>query len=130
MGKNLKMNDDVYKLRRRVMAHIYEAKNLLRSKGVDLPRIDVRITDNEAEEGWRGALGVADLGGNIIWVSQRALSKWKANLKEIVFHEIVHAVTGFNHDDDCKLMCPCVAIKSISDGELNKAFLKYFKVKN
>jgi hypothetical protein len=47
MGANLKMSNEVFTLRREVMNHIYEAKNLLRNKGIALPRIEIRITDNK-----------------------------------------------------------------------------------
>ncbi len=44
-------------------------------------------------------------------------------LRNIVFHEIVHAVTGFKHDEKCPLM------KSTMDGYLlNKTeCMKYLK---
>jgi hypothetical protein len=41
------MSNEVFTLRREVMNHIHEAKNLLRNKGIALPRIEIRITDNK-----------------------------------------------------------------------------------
>lgn len=124
MGTNLKMSDDVYALRREVMGYIYDAKNLLRNNGIQLPRVTVRITDNDGDSS--RALGMARLNDNIIWISKNALTKYKANLREIVYHEIVHAVTGFAHDDNCKLMSPCCNIKPLSREVADNLFLKYF----
>lgn len=126
MGKNLRMNDEVYALRREVMGYLYEAKNFLRSKGIEMPRVTVRVTDNDAEQDWENALGVATLGGNVIWISLKALGKWKANLREIVYHEIVHAVTGFGHDPKCPLMSPCVVMKPLTKRKAQSLLLKYF----
>jgi hypothetical protein len=124
-GRNLKMNDDVYALRRQVIDIIYQAKNVLRSNGIDLPRLDVRIIENSADK--PQVLGVARLKGNIIWIATKSLEKYKAHLRDTVYHEIVHAVTGFGHDDNCKLMAPCINLLPLSDDEANGLLVKYFK---
>lgn len=125
MGKNLKMNDDVYALRTEVMGYIYDAKNLLRANGINLPRVTVRITDNDGDT--TRAIGMARLNDDIIWISKDALTKHKSSLREVVYHEIVHAVTGFDHDDKCKLMSPCCNIKPLTKELADELFLKYFK---
>lgn len=122
MGKNLKMSPEVYALRSQVMGHVYEAKNLLRSQGIQMDRVDVRITDDSGN----GALGMARLNDRIIWISLSSLKRWKAHLRVVVFHELVHTLTGFEHDDNCRLMCPCVKIRPLSEQETDKLFLKYF----
>lgn len=122
-GKNLKMNNDTYALRRQVIDIVYQAKNVLRSNGINLPRLDVRIIDTENNN----ALGVARLRGNIIWISTKSLSKFKAHLRDVVYHEIVHAVTGFEHDDSCPLMSPCINLLPLSDTQANELLVKYFK---
>jgi hypothetical protein len=96
-GKNLKMNDDVYKLRRKVMDIIYDAKDLY-----DLPRIDVRITSKMKDN----ALGVATLKDNILWIQEDTihLDKSKYDLRTIVYHEILHAVFGVPHIQGDRLM--------------------------
>lgn len=127
MGKNLKMSDDVYALRRRVIEHVYDAKNLLRKHGVELPRIEVRVTDNTGECG--SALGMGRMGCNIIWISTKCLNIWKLHLKEVVFHEILHAVKAVKHDDSCPLMSPCVGHQPLTDDVLNQNFIKYFDKK-
>jgi hypothetical protein len=123
MGNNLKMSNEVYALRREVMNHLYEAKNTLRANGIQMPRVDVRVTDNKGHD----ALGMGRLNGNIIWISLSSLKTWKAHLRDVVYHELVHAVTGFEHDDNCRLMCPCVNIKPLSKEEADTLLLKYFK---
>jgi len=102
--KNFKMNDAVYKLRRQVIDLIYEVKKEIRN----LPRIEVRI--GEARN--HNVLGVAKLSRNQIWITKRAIDMSPDALRNIVFHEIVHAVTGFGHDEKCPLM------KSSMDGYL------------
>jgi len=122
-GTNLKMNDETYKLRREVIEIIYQAKNLCRSNGIDLPRIDVRIADMSQSR----ALGVGRLRNNIIWISTKALTTYKAHLRDVVYHEIIHAVTGFGHDNKCPLMAPCIEIKPLTDDVANKLFIHYMK---
>ena len=125
MGNNLKMNDEVYALRREVMGYLYEAKNLLRTNGIDMPRVNVRITDNRGESEAIGQARLSDV--KIIWISTAALTTWKPQLREVVYHELVHTLTGYLHDDNCPLMSPCVNLKPLPKKRLEKAFLKYFK---
>jgi len=94
--KNFKMNDAVYKLRRQVINLIYEVKKEIK----DLPRIDVRI--GEARK--KNVLGVAMLKDYKIWITDDAINMGEDVLRNVVFHEIVHAVTGFEHDEKCPLM--------------------------
>ncbi len=94
--KNFKMNDAVYKLRRQVINLIYEAKKEIK----DLPRIEVRI--GEARK--KNVLGVAMLKDCKIWITDDAINMGDDALRNVVFHEIVHAVTGFGHDEKCPLM--------------------------
>jgi len=84
--KNLKMDDDVYKLRRKVMDLIYEARTL----APDIPRITVRITEDAGK-----TLGVARMKGNIIWITKSAIRH--PNLRTVVFHEICHGIGGIKH---------------------------------
>jgi hypothetical protein len=123
MGKNLKMSNEVYALRREVMNYLYEAKNVLRSIGIEIPRVDVRITDNSGHD----ALGMGRLRGNIIWISTSSLKKWNTHLRDVVYHELVHAITGFEHDDNCRLMCPCVNLVPLDKDEADILLIKYFK---
>lgn len=123
-GKNLKMNNDVYALRRQVIDIIYQAKNVLRSNGIELPRLDVRIMEAYPD---KKALGAARLRGNIIWICTKSLSTYKAHLRDTVYHEIVHAATGFGHDDNCPLMAPCINMIPLSDTQANELLVKYFK---
>lgn len=95
MNDNLEMNDDTYELRSRVMSFIYEAKEV-----VDLPRIDVRIT--EPTEDVRGA---GRMGENIIWVgADVARNMSDKNLRTTVYHELCHAVGAVGHQKGCPLM--------------------------
>jgi hypothetical protein len=121
-GTIKKMDDNTYSQRRKVMDYVYEAKNLLRSNGVALPRITVRITDAGCCQS--NYAGVAGLNTKEIYIPTRTLNKWY--LRQVVFHEIVHAVTGFMHDDKCPLMHPIVQ-ENISKEEIDKTFISYFK---
>lgn len=124
MGNNLKMNDEVYALRREVMGYLYEAKNLLRSKGIQMPRVEVRITDNRGEHGH--AAGMGRMGGNVIWISTMCLTKWKNHVRLVVFHELLHAVLGVHHDEKCPLMKSCFALEPLSNEVIDENFVKYF----
>ena len=90
------MNDITYKKRRKVIDLIYEAKKEIK----DLPRIEVRI--GEARK--KNVLGVAMLKDCKIWITDDAINMGDDALRNVVFHEIVHAVTGFGHDEKCPLM--------------------------
>ena len=107
---NKRMNNEVYLLRRKVIALIYEAKKL-----VDLPRIDVRITDNHSLIA--GAGRVLD---NKIWITENFVAS-----RAVVFHEILHAVFGVPHVDGCPLMAPICS--NPSDAVCNQLFVKYAK---
>jgi hypothetical protein len=120
MGSNLEMNDDTYKLRRQVIDIIYEAKRNLRTIGADLPRINVRITDNKACE---HTLGMG--GGQCIWISTKAIKMSQGHLYQVTLHEILHAV-GFPHDEKCPLMRPYVKPRAITKATADKHFMKYF----
>jgi hypothetical protein len=94
MPKNKDMNSSVYELRKKVMGYVYEAKEL-----AELPRITIRVTENH-----QTALALAEMKGNIIWVTEQAVSSSEFDLRTIVFHEILHAVFGVDHDESCNLM--------------------------
>jgi len=102
-----------------VIGIIYEAKAKLSNLGVDLPRIEVRITEVDHK-----AAGWAYIGANVVYIPEQTLNK--KYLKQVVLHEVVHAVTGFEHDEDCPLMCAKVRVFEFED-DMWKHFLKYFQ---
>ena len=108
---NKQMNSDVYKIRRKVIDLIYEAKKL-----VDFPRIDVRITDNH-----KFIAGVGRVKDNKIWITEN----FAAN-KAVVFHEILHAVFGVPHVANCPLMAPVYS--NPSESVCDKLFVQYAKM--
>ena len=109
------MNNEVYKLRHKVVSMLYEIKREVK----DFPRIEVRI--GEARN--HNVLGVAKLKDKKIWITKRAVDMSEDALRNVVYHEVVHAVTGFEHDDKCPLMKPCM------DGHLlnKKQCMEYLK---
>ncbi len=117
--KNFKMNDAVYKLRRQVINLIYEVKK----EFLSFPRIEVRI--GEARN--HNVLGVAKLSKKQIWITKRAVDMSQDALRNIVYHEIVHAVTGFGHDDKCPLMKPTLDGYLLNKNECMKYLKKYIK---
>ena len=117
--KNFEMNKETYSLRRKVINLIYEVKN----SGVNLPRIEVRI--GEARN--HNVLGVAKLSKKQIWITKRAVDMSQDALRNIVFHEIVHAVTGFGHDDKCPLMKPTLDGYLLNKTECMKYLKGYIK---
>ncbi len=117
--KNHKMNDITYKKRRRVIDLIYEAKKEIK----DLPRIEVRI--GEARK--KNVLGVAMLKDCKIWITDDAINMGDDALRNVVFHEIVHAVTGFGHDDKCPLMKPNLDGYLLNKNQCMKYLKSYIK---
>lgn len=115
--KNKDMNKETYSLRREVIGIIYELKKL-----VDIPRIDVRITDDHEQ-----TLAMGLLGQNVVWISERAIKQENFDLFTIVCHELVHAITGFRHDEKCPLMCS--VHKPLKKEQATKLFLKYVLTK-
>ena len=125
LANNLKMDNKTYILRSKVMQYVYEAKDTLRSKGIRMPRVDIRITEVTRE-----FLGLARLNDHIIWIPKNVLedSKWDGHLREIVFHELVHALTGFRHDENCPLMKSGISsyFPAMKADKAKTWFLKYF----
>jgi hypothetical protein len=110
---NLKMNDRVYALRRKVLAFVYEAKALFPG----LPRIEIRVTENDPR-----ILGMATVGECVIWITERMVAN-----RETVYHEIIHAVFGVGHDPRCSIMKATYNVDGpeMPKAEADKIFLKY-----
>ena len=92
--KNKKMSPEVYKLRRVIIDMIYEFKKI-----IDLPRITVRVTeDGEAEE--KNTMGVGTMDNRVvIWIPEKTLKRSEDTLREVIAHEIGHAVFKLRHDN-------------------------------
>jgi len=108
------MSPEVYQLRRRVIALIYEAQKLIPS----LPRIMVRITENDPK-----ILALATYNKNYIEISERAITCSDLDLRTIVYHELVHTVFGIGHIEQCPLMRP--VHQPLSKEEAQRLFLYY-----
>ena len=88
-----------------------------------LPRIEVRI--GEARD--HNVIGVAQLKDKKIWITKRAVDMSEDALRNIVFHEIVHAVTGFGHDDKCPLMKPTLDGYLLNKNQCMEYLKKYLE---
>ena len=117
--KNFDMNDNTYKMRRQVINMLYEIKKEIKN----FPRIEVRI--GEARN--HNVLGVAQLKDKKIWITKRAVDMSEDALRNIVYHEVVHAVTGFGHDDLCPLMKPTLDGYLLNKNQCMKYLKKYIK---
>ena len=129
---NKKMDRDgkVYALRRQVMDYIYRAKRLLEANLPDYiwNRIDIRITDLTPEAVIQRILGTARVRDYIIWIPQSTLEGgYKNHLHQIVFHEILHAAFGVEHDESCQLMAPLVTKEPLDPKTVDDLFLMYVK---
>lgn len=109
--KNKEMSSDVYALRRQVINLIHEAKKL-----VELPRINVRVTDKHDT-----ILGVARMGKNVIWITEETVAS-----RAVIFHEILHAVFAQDHVKGCPLMAEKISTK-LDAKTCDELFLKYAK---
>lgn len=119
MGHTVKeMNDKTYKLRRRVMGFIYEAKALV----PNLPRVTIRITSTD-DNTTGGCL--AFMGCDSIFISEECVPYKDDLLRQIVFHEIAHAVFGTEHVTGCPLMHPYYRVYTCRKDVIDKLFVKY-----
>ena len=114
--KMIAMDQDVYQLRKKVMNVIYEVKR----NGYKIPRVEVRIV----EDGQEDVMGYAYLNENIVHI-KREYTNCENRLVHLVLHEIVHACTGFGHDENCYLMRPVIPM-NVNLKNSWKAFSKYF----
>ena len=113
------MNNETYKLRHKVVTLLYEIKREVEN----FPRIEVRI--GEARN--HNVLGVAQLKDKKIWITKRAVDMSEDALRNIVYHEVVHAVTGFGHDDKCPLMKPTLDGYLLNKNQCMEYLKKYLK---
>ncbi len=122
-GTNKKMSPEVYKLRRIVMNYIYEAKKLLNG---NMDRVEIRIVDLSPENIRQGTLGYAFMGDHIVWISEHILTdkKFKPFLKEIVFHELLHANYNIGHNKINMLMSPYMPKIPTPSIEVDREFLE------
>jgi len=96
--KNKKMNPETYALKTQVVNLIREAKR----GGARLPWIRVIIGDQTSNH--KDVLGCAVIKGDKMWITEEAINLGTDTLRNIVFHEIAHAVYGTQHDESCPLM--------------------------
>ena len=119
--KNKKMNPETYALKTQVVNLIREAKR----GGARLPWIRVIIGDQTSNH--KDVLGCAVIKGDKMWITEEAINLGTDTLRNIVFHEIVHAVTGFGHDDRCPLMKPTLDGYLLNKTECMKYLKGYIK---
>ena len=117
--KNRRMNDKTYKLRSEVMKIIYEAKKLLDG---DMPRIDIRITDCDRKK----VLATARMKDCIVWIPVSTIENRREYLREVVYHELCHAIWGIEHDDKCPLMSPVIGEWPLTKRQCEKIFKEYY----
>ena len=96
--KNKKMSPETYELKTQVVNLIREAKR----GGARLPWIRVIIGDQTSNH--KNVLGCAVIKGDKMWITEDAINLGTDTLRNIVFHEIAHAVYGTEHDESCPLM--------------------------
>jgi hypothetical protein len=116
-AKMLKMDNEIYALRRKVMDVLYEIKG----RGYDMPRIEVRVVSEDTE-----ACAYAYLGRNIIHFNRAYMNK--PNFTQIVLHEVVHATFGVGEVVGCKLMhCTNFWRNNVCESEAWRLFDMYYK---
>lgn len=112
--QNKTMNNETYALRRKVIQIIYELKSI-----VDLPRINVRITESDPH-----ILGVGRYGTCQIWITEDCINMGRNVLRHVVVHEIGHAVFSLPHNDTCVVMKPLVSERTAASQNEIIEFLK------
>jgi len=119
-GSNKTMDKDTYNLRRRVMKHIYEAKNAIEKSGRDFDRVTVRITQDTIHS----VLGFSRRGDYIIWVPEETVNEPEELLRYVVYHELLHGNYDIGHNDLNFLMRPVLPKRMKSLEELNTALIE------
>ena len=110
------------------MNYIYEARSLV--KNPHFPRITVRIADFLMSDDIThySFVGLASMGGESkIWIPKNFILKNPTRLREIVFHEILHAVYHVKHIPQSILMSSNLTSKSRSNEEITKLFQSHIK---
>ena len=119
---NRKMNDVTYKLRRVVIDTIYVVNRLLDSKNLSrMPRVDVRIGDCNQESS--DVLGVARMSDCIVWIPASTFARSEADIAAVIYHELLHAVYGIEHNEKCSLMSS--VLQTIPTAKTQEIFLEY-----
>ena len=120
---NKKMDRKVYKERRLIIDQIYRINDLIAQAGLPPPPfVGVRICEKHSR-----IAGVARLGQDFIWIPESSLKLPPNQLKEVVLHELAHAVLGSEHDENCPLMGAVIGNADIP--ELERAFLDLYAEK-
>ena len=124
----MRMNDQVYALRRKVIDIIYEANRRLQANGHPrLPRQEVRIVDG----GKCSTLGYAWLGANIVHIVRGTCEGHRdtdthTELLYTTLHELLHSVRGVEHTESCPLMSTYHDY-TVTDERAWELFLGYFE---
>ena len=112
----LKMNDEVYALRRQIINVLYECKK----RGYSLPRVEVRVN-----KGHKSSTAYAYRGSNVIHFDKVWINK---DVTVRTLHELGHAVFGLSRVKGCLLMdCYDHSRYQVDPEESWKIFDKYYK---
>jgi len=130
--KNMTMNEEVFSFRKKCMSHIYKAKELVESLGKSMPRIELRVIENNSSTLWGCACKRADK--HVVWINVKTVKHTTDTfLERVMLHEILHTL-GVGHDNTCPLMCPytnhsILEQMSITDQQKKQRelFLNYIK---
>ena len=118
----MRMNDQVYSLRRKVIEIIYQANDKLREAGLSkMPRQTVRIVDSDE---YTNVLGYAWMGQDTVHIKKDTCHE--DDLLHVVLHELCHSVLAVEHDQQCPLMATHIC-SPVSEDKLWAAFIDYFR---
>ena len=121
--KNRESSQETYELRRKVMNLIYEAREVVGKE--NWPRVTIRICEDKKG----GALGVGRMGQNIVWINEITVSGDCAKyLREVVYHELCHALWAIEHNEKCPLMSSTLGgNKPLTKAQCQRIFKKYWE---
>jgi len=113
------VSDELYQLRRRVMNHLYRAREL---SGECMPWVRVRIVPLGKNIAGQTQIGITR--NNEMKISEK-MAQWDdVKLKEVVFHELGHKYLGARHSKDkTNLMAPVIP-SNISSEKIECDFLE------
>ena len=120
MTKLINKKSNFYSQKKEVMKYVYEAKNIASKYGINHDRIEIKITNNSSD---CIALATINSSKKTIWITEQAIIY--NDLRQTVFHEILHTLYNIEHVNGCPIMHPTRTKNKYSNKEITSVFIKY-----
>jgi hypothetical protein len=119
-----KMDDALFVQRRKIIEHLYRARELSKK---ELPWIKVRISKITNQKSPESVIYGLSIHQNEIHISEEILKLSDLDLKYTVFHELVHEYFKVGHVKNPKDLMFHIH-HSLTSAEIERDFVKYSKL--